>query len=298
MLGPLLSIALLSESSRLQAQEVADDSSTVVYPAAYFSQWSPVTAQDMMNRIPGVSSAGGGGGGFGGGGGPGGGGGGRGLGGGGGNQILIDGKRVAGKSNEANAQLARISADKVLRIELIRGTSTDLDVRGDQIINIVLSEALSSRSYSYEANTDLNDDGRLQPGGKMAVNGQYGGLTYLLSGEMEPRNNYQTSFESSVLGDFSANDTIREERTRDQYTYTTAANLGYEINLNSSVRLNLLYGNADNENEVFRDITNLRVTPKFVDREREDNPGRSSNWEVGGDYELRLANNHLFKALF
>ncbi|MDP2379776.1 MAG: TonB-dependent receptor plug domain-containing protein, partial [Pseudohongiella sp.] len=126
MLGPLLSIALLSESSRLQAQEVADDSSTVVYPAAYFSQWSPVTAQDMMNRIPGVSSAGGGGGGFGGGGGPGGGGGGRGLGGGGGNQILIDGKRVAGKSNEANAQLARISADKVLRIELIRGTSTDL----------------------------------------------------------------------------------------------------------------------------------------------------------------------------
>ncbi len=291
LLGPLLSIALLSESSRLQAQEVSDDSATVVYPAAYFSQWSPVTAQDMMNRIPGMSSPTGGN--FATGSGDG-----RGLGGGGGNQILIDGKRVAGKSNEANAQLARISADKVLRIELIRGTSADLDVRGDQIVNIVLSEALSSRSYSYEANTDLNDDGRLQPGGKMAVNGQYGRMSYLLSGEMEPRNNYQTNFESSVLGDFSANDTIAEERTRDQYTYTTAANLGYEINLNSSVRLNLLYGNADNENEVFRDITNLRVTPNVVDREREDNPVRSSNWEVGGDYELRLANNHLFKALF
>lgn len=301
LLGPLLSISLLSESNRLQAQEVADDGSTVVYPATYFSQWSPVTAQDMMNRIPGMSSGGGGGfggGGGPGGGGPGGGGGGRGLGGGGGNQILIDGKRVAGKSNEANAQLARISADKVLRIELIRGTSTDLDVRGDQIVNIVLSEALSNRSYSYEANTDLNDDGRLQPGGKIAVNGQYGGLTYLFSGEMEPRNNYQSSFESSVLGDFSANDTISEERTRDQYTYATAANLGYEINLNSSVRLNLLYGNSDNENEVFRDITNLRVTPNTIDREREDNPGRNSNWEIGGDYELRLANNHLFKALF
>jgi len=305
LLGPLLSISLLSASGSLLAQEVAEDGSTVVYTADYFAQWSPVTAQDMMNRIPGMSSGGGGGfgggpgGGFGGGGGgPGGGGGGRGLGGGGGDQILIDGKRVAGKSNEANSQLSRISADKVLRIELIRGTATDLDVRADQIVNIVLSEALSSRSYSYEANTDLNDDGRLQPGGKFSVNGQYGGLNYLVSAEMEPRNSYQTSFETSVLGDFSPNDTISEERTRNQYTYTTTANLGYEINLNSSVRLNLLYGSADNENEVFRDITNLRVTPNRVEREREDNPGQNRNWEVGGDYELRLANNHLFKALF
>jgi hypothetical protein len=302
LLGPFLSISLLSASASLQAQEVGDDGSTVIYTADYFAQWSPVTAQDMMNRIPGMSSGGGGGGpggGFsGGGGGPGGGAGGRGLGGGGGDQILIDGKRVAGKSNEANSQLSRISADKVLRIELIRGTATDLDVRADQIVNIVLSEALSNRSYSYEANTDLNDDGRLQPGGKFAVNGQYGGLNYLLSAEMEPRNSYQTSFETSVLGDFSPNDTISEERTRDQYTYTTTANLGYEINLDSSVRLNLLYGSADNENEVFRDITNLRVTPNPVEREREDNPGKNRNWEIGGDYELRLANNHLFKALF
>lgn len=301
LLGPLLSISLLSASASLQAQEVGDDGSTVVYTADYFAQWSPVTAQDMMNRIPGMNSGGGGfsgGGPGGGGGGPGGGGGGRGLGGGGGNQILIDGKRVAGKSNEANSQLSRISADKVLRIELIRGTATDLDVRGDQIVNVVLSEALSSRSYSYEANTDLYDDGRLQPGGKFSMNGQYGGLNYLLSGEMEPRNDYRTSFETSVLGDFSANDTISEERTRDQYTYTTTANLGYEINLNSSVRLNLLYGGFDNENEVLREITNLRVRPNPVEREREDNPGQNRNWEVGGDYELRLDNNHLFKALF
>jgi outer membrane receptor protein involved in Fe transport len=136
LLGPLLSISLLSASASLQAQEVGDDGSTVIYTADYFAQWSPVTAQDMMNRIPGMSSGGGGGpgGGFsGGGGGPGGGAGGRGLGGGGGDQILIDGKRVAGKANEANSQLSRISADKVLRIELIRGTATDLDVRGDQV---------------------------------------------------------------------------------------------------------------------------------------------------------------------
>jgi hypothetical protein len=77
LLGPLLSISLLSASASLQAQEVGDDGSTVVYTADYFAQWSPVTAQDMMNRIPGMNSGGGGysGGGPGGPGGPGGGGG-------------------------------------------------------------------------------------------------------------------------------------------------------------------------------------------------------------------------------
>ncbi|MBU2097749.1 MAG: TonB-dependent receptor plug domain-containing protein, partial [Gammaproteobacteria bacterium] len=194
-------MSLLSAPSALIAQEVADNSSNIVYPSSYFQQWAPVTAQDMLNRIPGLSATMGGG--FGSSNNQ------RGLGSGGGNQILINGKRVAGKANEANSQLARISSDKVERIELIRGTSADLDVRGDQIVNIVLTEALSSRSYSYEINTDRYEDGFVQPGGKFAVNGQLNGLSYVLSAELEPRHDYRPSFESSVLGDFSANDIAR-----------------------------------------------------------------------------------------
>ncbi|MEX2130223.1 MAG: hypothetical protein WD772_01950, partial [Pseudohongiellaceae bacterium] len=84
------------------ARETTGESSTVIYPASYFTEYAPNSAQDMLNRIPGIGSGGGGGGGgpggFGGGGfgggGPGGfgGGGRRGLGdGGGGNTILING---------------------------------------------------------------------------------------------------------------------------------------------------------------------------------------------------------------
>lgn len=290
LLGPVLTLTLLSSPVVLNAQELVDNSANIVYPSTYFEQWAPVTAQDMLNRIPGMSATMGGG--FGSQNNA------RGLGSGGGNQILINGKRVAGKANEANAQLARISASKVQHIELIRSTSADLDVRGDQIVNIVLTEALSSQSYSYEINTDRYMDGHVQPGGKFAVNGQLNGLSYVLSAEMEPRHDYRPSYESSVLGDFSANDTIAEERTRDQYTNTFAANLGYELTLNSSARLNMLYSNFDNENEVVRSITNLRTNPPTLRRELEDNPGRNSNWEIGGDYELRLDNNHLFKMLF
>ena len=292
--GHFLAITLLSASSvlfqaQLHAQQVQDNDSTVIYPATYFTQWAPVTAQDMINRIPGVGSATGGnfaasnte----------------RGLGGGGGNQILIDGKRVAGKSNEANSQLQRISASKVDRIELIRGTSADLDVRGDLIVNIILTEALSSRSYAYELNTDRYMDGYVQPGGKFSVNGQQGALNYLLSAEAEPRHDYRPSRESSVLGDFSPNDQIREERIRKQTTYTYAANLTYDISSASSARLNLLYSDFDNTIDVERGVTNLRVNPPALRQEREETPGKNNNWELGGDYEWRLPNNHRFKIL-
>lgn len=284
-----LGMFVVAVASHAQNADSAEDS-TVTYPAAYFEQWAPVTAQDMINRIPGVGSVTGNN--FGGSSG------GRGLGGGGGNQILIDGKRVAGKSNEASSQLARIPADKVQHIELIRGTSAELDVRADQIVNIVLTEALSSRSFSYEINTDRYMDSHVQPGGKIAMNGQQGGLNYQLSAEAEPRHDYRPSSESSVLGDFSPNDTINEERVRDQYTYGYAANLAYDINADSSVRLNMLYSDYDNTVDVDRQITDLTVSPAQTVVEREVTPGVNNNWEIGGDYERVFSNNHRFKILF
>ncbi len=131
------------------AQDTSGDDSTVIYPSSYFDQWGPITAQEMLDRIPGQGSGGGRSGSFGGGGGnPSSGG--RGLGSGsGGTDILIDGKRTAGKNNRTGGLLRRISADQVQEIQIIRGTSGELDVRGsNQVINVVLFEALASNSIS------------------------------------------------------------------------------------------------------------------------------------------------------
>ena len=82
------------------AQDTIGDDSTVIYPASYFGQWGPRTAQDMLDRIPGQASTSSSGGFSGSGGNPSAGG--RGLGSGsGGTDILIDGKRTAGKNNQA-----------------------------------------------------------------------------------------------------------------------------------------------------------------------------------------------------
>ena len=147
----LILFFLSTFSNDVTAQNNVGDKSTVVYPSSYFLEYAPVTALDMLNRIPGMelsnpsrrsrtgssSSSSGRGGSFanvsrGG----------RGLGSGsGGTQILINGKRTAGKNNDTTAQLRRIDADQIDYIEIIRGTSGDLDVRGStQIANVVLFE--------------------------------------------------------------------------------------------------------------------------------------------------------------
>ena len=282
---PLL-IAAAGFSAKISAQ-TADDDATVVYSASYFVEWSPVTAQDMLSRIPGVSTGGGRGGG-----------GGRGLGGGGGDQILIDGKRVAGKNNEASSQLARIAASKVSHIEIIRGSSAALDVRGSQVINIVLLEALSNSTISYEINTDRYLDHHVQPGGKIAYTGQTGDFNYVLSAEAEPRYDHTVSKENSRLGDWSPNDEVREDRIREQTSYSYTANLGYVLDEASSVRFNALYSENDNPTEVDRSIKNLRVTPNTIRQERDDIPGEQANWEIGGDYQYNFASGNRFRLLF
>jgi outer membrane receptor for ferrienterochelin and colicins len=280
----------------VNAQDNVGDESTVIYRADYFAEFNPITAQDMVDRIPGVGGATGSGGGFGGG--AGGGNGGRGLGGGGGSEIIINGKRMAGKSNQASGQLDRITAGQVDYIELIRGTSGDLDVRGSGVVvNVILLEELSSTALNVGVNMDRYADGESQPGGSFAVSGNLAKLGYVLSASAEPRYDHRITYEDSVLGDFTANDAIREDQIRDQTSYNYSANLDYEFSPNSSARLNALYSQNDNPTTLARRTVNLRVYPNTVALQREELPGERDNWEIGADYELRTQQGSRFKAL-
>lgn len=285
------SVLLLTPLASTLAQQAPDDS-TVIYEADYFERYNPVTAQDMLNRIPGLVSPTGGGYGSGGGGG-------RGLGGGGGDQLLINGKRVAGKDNAASAQLSRISASQVRHFEIIRGTSAELDVRGsNQVVNVVLHEALASSTVSWETNADHYQDGHVQPGGRLAWNYQGAALSAVSSLAAEPRHQHRITNEISVLGDHSPNDRIYETRTRDQTDYSLTTNLGYQINPASSARLNLLYRQNDDPTDVHREILDRTGPAPLLTVERETIPGEQNNWEIGGDYQYSRANGDRFKFLF
>ena len=297
-------VFLFSLGSSISAQDSVGDDSTVRYPAAYFEEWAPVTAQDMMDRIPGLSSGGGSRGGFSSGGrgrgGPGGGGGGRGFGSGsGGSEILINGKRTAGKNNSTGSQLGTITADQVNYFEIIRGTSGELDVRGSgQVVNVVLFEELSSSTIQYEASIEMAEDDTFSPAGNISFSGQRGGFDYQLSARTNDVYFRNISKENSVLGDFSSNDRIREDRATDGNSTTLNMNLGYDINAKSSARFNAQLGEGNGETDLFRRTTDLKVNPNTLDRQRETSPSGTEDWEIGGDYEYNTNGGDRFKVLF
>ncbi|MCI5105529.1 MAG: TonB-dependent receptor plug domain-containing protein [Pseudomonadales bacterium] len=289
-----IALASAMQAGSLMAQDapVTDDDSTVTYPASYFAQFEPFSANDMLDRIPGISVARSGGsntssdssr---------------RGLGL-GGDQILINGRRITGKGNEGNSQLSRIPADQVQHIEIIRGTSADLDVRGgSQVINIVLLEAESRSSVAYELNADHYHDGEVKPGGKISLTGSRGAFEYLLSAETEPRWEWRKGFEVSTLADGSLNNTIARDTRTDSQPLTLSANLGYQFSDSDIAHLNIQYEDTDSPFRDDRFLTDYQVSP-IVSRVEEDITASSNEfWEVGGDYEHSFANGNRWKTLW
>ncbi|MDG2140319.1 MAG: TonB-dependent receptor plug domain-containing protein [Gammaproteobacteria bacterium] len=299
----LSSLALLLIPSTFVGQDNVGDESTVRYPASYFSGWAPVTAQDMLDRIPGLSS-GNNRGGFGGGGPPGasrgGGSGGRGFGGGSREtEILINGKRTAGKNNSTGGQLTRIITDQVDYIEIIRGTSGDLDVRGSgQVINVVLFEEFSESSLQYDFSAIQSDNNTVRPRGAFSYSGQAGGLGFQLSATALEPYFQNRSKENSVLGDFSPNDRIIEESETKGTVATLSSNLDYEINDSSSARFNALWLDGSGGTELVRNTIDLKQNPNQNSFQEEDSPSSQKNWEIGGDYELISDRGNRFKVLF
>ena len=273
-----------------QAPETASDA-TVTYPAEYFAQFNPYSVNDMLQRIPGISlarsgsrsqSRGGG----------------RGLGA-GGEQVLINGRRIAGKSNEGDSQLSRIPASEVRYIEIIRGTSGELDVRGGtQVINVVLNDALSSVSFAYEVNMDRALDGTLIPGGKIAATGQYGALNYFLSAEREPRYDFRDGFESAFDRSGDLAETVNRDETTDGWPISLTANFGYEFSPTDTANLNFSWTGNDVEYDTDRVITRYQsdaVASRIF--ERDTQPSESTGFEVGGDYMHVFDNGSRWKTI-
>lgn len=287
----LVAIALtMALGKTVQAQSESDaalNNSTVTYPAAYFAEYSPVSVNDMVNVIPGINMAMGGRGG----------GNRRGLGS-GENEILINGQRITGKNNSGRDQLSRISANEVDYIEIIRGSSEELDVRNSgQTLNVVLLNVESRRSYNTEINMDRYRDGTIQPGGKGSVSGQSGDFNYLFSMEAEPRYNNEIRNEYGYGPDYSLQEVIYQEDVREETDLSFSTALGYQFE-KDMVQLNALYGTSNPPTELDRYITDYTGTTPVTRQEREDLEYDRYNWEIGGDWEHSFDNGSKYRFLF
>lgn len=144
----------------------------VVYLPGFFAQYNPVTALDMVQRVPGFSIDAGEDV--------------RGFGGAAGN-VLIDGQRPSTKSADILEILARMGAGNVERIELIRGGTGGLDVGGRTVVvNVVTKENQAGGEpspWSFSL-TKRRPDGGVRPGGEVAYSGRARGVKYTLGAEV------------------------------------------------------------------------------------------------------------------
>ncbi len=261
--------------------------STVVYNAEFFAQYSPVTAKDMLDRIPGVSLRNGGGGG---------GGGGRGRGTGG--NLLINGQRIAGKDNSASDQLERITAAEVESIEIIRDTTGALNVRGaSEVINVILVAVESRSSTTVELINRLNHDGEFETGGSAAWSQQIGNFQALVNLQSRPNYENRDNREARLGPDGELLGTLFETTIRDKDEQTFSTNLSYSLGPHR-MQLNALVSEGDHPRPVRRDFVDFTGAGAVNSIQEEQVENEENNWEVGGDYEFNFDNGSRLAVLF
>ncbi len=268
-----------------------------VFDRAYFEKYDVVNAEDMLIRVPGaqpvLDTLGGGQD--------------RGFGS-SGDQVLLNGKRFAGKGQVLGA-LRRIQSAKVQRIELIRGNLGDTNVLSEGlVINVVLVEGASTGAGSWQANARFNDRGRVTGDGLLSYSDSLGALDYIVGIERKawssggrPNPMQKTRIETY----FYPNGVVRESRPQEFWLstqqYSATANLTYNFENGDRLRLNGLFNPRRDTDDV--DIALSRFDPNgapllTATELQHTRRGWDTQWEIGGDYETLLGDTARLNVLF
>ncbi len=259
--------------------EHSTSGSTVIYERSFFDQYRPITALDMLRWIPGTADivpqdgSGGGGNqqrGFGS----------------GGDQILINGRRISGKSNDITSALARIQAEAVERVEVIRGTTSGLDVRSEGLlINVIVSANEDKGSGSWQVHAgDYSDAGVLYDG-LVSYSRGFDRFGYLVSVEFGPYNRGDSEFQEDLLTPVDPTVPVRKltrVRPEKQSNIKYNASASWQFDDVDELTINGQFIDIDEIEEQ----TITRVVEGDPDSEQEAldiSTETGTEWEFGGD---------------
>lgn len=272
----LLALGGTARAEDAPPPEGAPDSATVYAPAD-FARFAPRTALDMLRQVPGFTVRGGDDSQ-------------RGLGQADTN-VLIDGERVASKSDDVFTQLQRISAARVERIEIVDGGSLGIPGLSGQVANIITRPGELSGSFTYRAGFRPEYARPLFFGGEVSISsageqldwtlaythdtgrgGAGGGVAYIAdpAGAITDNRDALVRF----VGDFP--------KLSGSAEYTTAA--GTVIDVNASYYRD--YSNFSND-ETRRPVGEAERFRNFDNRER------GWGYELGGTIDLALGTGRL-----
>jgi len=257
-------------------QDTSADSS-LVYGREYFEQYRPITALDMLRWIPGVadivpqdgSSSGSDQRGFGS----------------GGDQVLLNGKRLSGKSNDIAAALARIQAQEVERVEVIRGTASGLDVRSDGLlVNVILRKGARRSSGSWQIHAGDYSAAGVLPDGLVSYSSGFERFSYLASLEFGPFNRADTELRDDLFVPVDPAEPVERIRRTipdRQANLRFNASGSWQINAIDELNLNgqIVETDRREEQSIERSVEGDFATDEAVDVRTVE----GTEWELGGD---------------
>ena len=289
----LLWCSVIGASSLLPFNAMAADTSNGVvtkYQVDYFNKFTPQTLLDMIEKIPGTTSIlnginnGGGNRGFGS----------------TGDQILINGKRVAGKNNSIGDELNRIQAKNVDHIQLIRGTVEGLDVRSDGlIINVILKDSQDS-STLWELTYRKSEKYKQKLLGLISHSGTTEHVKYTFGFERGSYPNAAVYSEVFTNSDNSLNHTRQEVAGRAFTSNLLNGKVDIDISDKTSLRLNGLYDWQDFSGDFIKSFHYAEpaineptdaTDALFIDNVKDV-------WEFGGDLTHQFDTAGTLKLLF
>jgi hypothetical protein len=243
-------------------------SDKTVYSAQDFAQFAPRTALDIVRRIPGFSIDSGDSGS-------------RGFGQATGN-VLINGQRISGKSNDAESVLGRISTINVDKIEVLDGTALGIPGLSGQIVNVTTRDSGGvSGTWHWKVRSREN----LRPtfndfGG--TVSGQTGALSWALAAESDPERGASAGPERITDGAGNVIETRKEDFTHDVEAGSFAGSLAWSPDNGSVANLSgKVAAYQPDEKEVSKRFPVSGAVGRRLFQGSED----ETLAEIGADYE-------------
>jgi len=264
---------LLANPCALQASPSHSESVRQTYLPSDFAQFAPRSAFDLVKQIPGFSiDEGGDDRGFG--------------------QadtnVLINERRISGKSNGPTQALERLSVDSVIRIEILDGASLDIGGISGQVVNVVTaSDKGITGLYRYSPRirpTGNNTEKRLREF-SVAMTGASNNSEWTLSVANQQRAFGESGYE--IVSDSTLEITDRRfeesrrlfDRPNISGSYSKEMTSGSVFNLVGEV--NGYYSNVTEKSER---LTGTPEASTRVLKQSED----EYNFEIGADYEFSL----------
>lgn len=254
-----------------QAPTVSAITSSRSFSPADFARYSPKTALDMVNQIPGFTiradaRM-------------------RGLGQATDN-VLLNGERPSSKSDDIFSALTRISASSVVRIDIVDAANLNMPGLSGQVANVIFKTDTMSGQFAWSPEFRAHNTDPLLTRGNVSVSGARGRLSYEVGLNNDDSGRSGADGPTLIYNGSGALIERRDDRWNTHYdSPKLSAKLTWDGPGSMVVNLNAQYQHIFSDYEEI----GLRTSADLTDRRRtvfQDND--SWNYEFGGDMDIAL----------